>query len=505
MNGISRTMTSAALVVISTTLLPSCKKPADAAKADLREAGYQLTEADWFRASRGNDVEAMRKFVAGKFSTDTRNAAGDSALHEAAASGALDSADYLLDLGMAVDLPGGSGRTPLMAAVITDQSEMVCWLLRQGADPRLKDAEGFRPLMLAVREGSRRAVGELAAYDREDLDPALLLAALIGQAEVIDALTNYGASVYARMEDGRTPLMIAAENGHEQAVKLLLEIGSSRYTRDPEGRNAADMASGAGYPEIAALIVRDPIPGELALESPEEIAESMDAFVDAAIVKSEATGDSDEADAVAFTHHDYTAPSVPIEGERLSKPVAGGETRAVASHFQLPVSARGGAGTGIPPLVMRHYREREVPIDIETVQNGTATLRIAGASPKQIKVRAGDPVPDSNLVVVRVERRMEDSKVNPGGETEISVVELRDTSTGATREWIAGVPSSAHDPVALVEDAATGKRYIASPGQRFMAAGGSEFLISDVRPNQLVIEELATGEMRTIPLRGPRG
>ena len=112
---------------------------------------------------------------------------------------------------------------------------MVRWLLRQGADPRLKDKEGFTPLMLAVREGKSGSVGELASYNREDLDPALLLAALVGRADVIDALTNFGASVYARMEDGRTPLMIAAENGHVDAVKLLLDIGASRFTTDPEG------------------------------------------------------------------------------------------------------------------------------------------------------------------------------------------------------------------------------------------------------------------------------
>ena len=98
--------------------------------------------------------------------------------------------------------------------------------------------------MLAVREGSSGAVVELAPYDREDLDPALLLAALVGKEQVIDALTNYGASVYARMDDGRTPLMIAAQNGHEEAVKLLLEIGSSRYTKDPEGRTAAGIPRG---------------------------------------------------------------------------------------------------------------------------------------------------------------------------------------------------------------------------------------------------------------------
>ena len=154
---------------------------------------------------------------------------------------------------------------------------------------------------------------------------------------------------------------------------------------------------------------------------------------------------------------------------------------------------------------MRHYREKEVPVSVRTVHGDLATLCISGTTPREVKVRAGDPIPGSKLVVVRVQRRMEDSKVNLGHPTEISVVAVRDSSTGSTREWISGLPSKAHDPAALVEDSATGQRYLASPGQRFKGADGTEYFISDVRPNQMVIQDVASGAVQTIPLRGPRG
>ncbi len=481
MNRISGNVAGVLSLALVLALIPSCRKSKDTLKSDLAEAGYQLTADDWFRASRENDVEALKQFVAGKFPIDTRDAAGDSALHAAAAGAAQASADYLLNRGLPVDLRGGSERTPLMAAVLADQTAMVRWLLRQGADPKLKDKDGYRPLMLAVREGKSGSVGELASYNREDLDPALLLAALVGRADVIDALTNFGASVYARMEDGRTPLMIAAENGHVDAVKLLIDIGASRFTTDPDGHTAADLATTAGHPEIAELISRDPLPEELALESPEEIAESMDTFVDAAVAKSPGSPNPAAAPSVGRTT------SRPIAGETLSGPVA------TSASFPLP------------PLVMRHFREKEMPLSVKTVQGEVATLRLAGASTREVKVRAGDRIPGSSMVVVRVRRRMEESKVNPDRAAEISVVEVRDSSTGTTREWIAGVPSKAHDPVALVEDSATGKRYLASPGQRFTGGDGTEYLISDVRPNQIVIQETASGAVQTIPLRGPRG
>jgi ankyrin repeat protein len=505
-----------AMVAISLGGLASCKKRGETLQSDLGEAGYQLTDAEWFRASRENDAAALKKFIVAGFKPDLRNPDGDSALHVAASAGAHASADFLLSRALAVDLRGAAECTPLMAAVMADQTGMVGWLLRQGADPRLKDKDGFMPLMLAVREGSGGAVGELAPYNREDLDAALLLASLVGRADVIDSLTNYGASVYARMEDGRTPLMIAAENGHKEAVELLLDIGAGRYTMDPDGRTAVELAQAAGHVEIAAMIAREPLADELTLESPEQVAAAMDTFVDTAIAKSfsdpalvENAGVTSisSADAVVLDVPAgpamQRASSQPIEGQTLSSPMPAQPIRQVASANARDTNVS--SAFPLPPLVMRHYRERQVPIQVQSVQGETATVTIPGATTRQVKVRAGETIPGSRLAVVRVRRRMEDSKLSAGRPMEVSVVDVRDTSTGTTREWISGISSNAHDPVALVEDSATGKRYVASPGQRFMAADGTAYIVSDVRPNQMVIEEVSTGAAQTIPLRGPRG
>lgn len=473
----------------------SCRKPAEAVKSDLSEAGYELTAVDWLRASGRDDVSALKKFVAAGFGIDTRSADGDSALHAAAFAGARKAANFLLDRGLSIDLPGAAGRTPLMAAVLGKHKEMVRWLLRQGANPRLKDKDGYAALMLAVREGSDGALEELAPYHRDSLDSALLLAALIGQAEAIDTLTNYGASVYARMEDGRTPLMLAAQNGHKAAVELLLDIGSSRFSTDNAGQTAADLATAADHAEIAAMISRDPLPQELALESPAEVAQAMNAFVDAA---------SDESGApAAATPPPSRGSSPPIHGEILSAAqVSSGEPSAPDSPSARIIHL---GRSPFPPLAMRHYREREMPVELRTVEGDTATLTIRGASLREVKVRPGETVPGSRLMLVRMQRRMEDSKLNLGQPMEVSVVVVRDSVTGVTREWISGVPASAHDPVALIEDAASGRRYTASPSQRFKSADGAEFIVSDVRPNQIVIEEAASGATQTIWLRGPRG
>jgi ankyrin repeat protein len=399
MRGSSKRISCLAVTAVIVMTPLSCRKPGDVEKADLKEAGYQLTAEGWFRASAQNDWAALQKFVAAGFHTDTRNAEGDSALHVAAREGAEKSAEFLLNHKLSVDQRGASDRTPLMVAVLANKTKMVNWLLRQGADPALKDKDGFGPLMLAVREGSSGSVAELAAYDRENLDPAILLAALVGRTDVIDSLTNFGASVYARMEDGRTPLMVAAQNGHADAVKLLLELGSSRYTMDAESHTAVDIATASGYPEIAAQISREAQSDELVLETPEKIADSMDNYVDAAAAKSAAGGNQMDG-SVSGRPASVRGHAVSINGETLSAPVASSRVSGKRSA--------GSPATGdefdMPPLVMRHYRETEMPISVRSVQGDTATVLLAGKKNREVKVRTGEVIPGTKLIVVKVQK-----------------------------------------------------------------------------------------------------
>ncbi len=497
------------MAFVAASLSVSCGKRGDVVATDLGDAGYELTREDWFRATRANDVAAMKRFVSGDFDPSQPDGAGNTALHAAAEAGAIEAADYLLNRGISIDVPGAAERTPLMAAVVSDQTAMVAWLLRQGADPRAKDHEGFSPLLLAVREGKTGPVEEIAPYDRDSLDSALLLAAMLGETAVIDALTNYGASVYARMEDGRTPLMLAAENGHTESVELLMDIGASRFTTDNQGRSAAQIALENEEGEIAALLSREPRPDELALDSPSDVAESMAAYVAAAANETPEAAEkmiaqtddgqitSDVGERAATLSR---SPVTSLDGETVSDPIV---SRSPASAER--AAPRTSPSAALPPLIMRHYREREIPLVVRSVEDEVATVRLQGAPDREVQVREGETIPGTQLVVVKVLRRMESSKVSLGESVEVSVMEVRDSTTGETREWIAGMPASAHDPVALVEDATTGRRYLAAPGQDFRSSDGTRYTVTDVRPNQLVIENADTGAVETLPLRGPRG
>ncbi|BCU79778.1 ankyrin repeat domain-containing protein [Luteolibacter sp. LG18] len=481
------------LLLATAVTLAGCGDKEKASKRDLSDAGYQLTENDWFRAAADDDAAALEKFLRGGIALGAKNPEGNTALHVAAAAGAQKAAKFLLDRKLAIDEPGAGGRTPLMEAIRAGKVDMVRWLLRQGANPKAKDAEGYKPLMLAVKEGRAEMIGDLAASDRDDLDGALLAAALLGKAAVIDELTKYGASVYARMDDGRTALMVAAENGHAEAAKLLVDIGSNRFTKDPEGHTAADLAAAAGHADLAKQLSSEPGQQDFALKSDEQIGKEMTSFVDEAEAGDapvDAGTGSSSPKARQGRPHD---PAVAIEGRALgvSSPVGAAPATSPA--------------TGPVGLVMRHFRQRELPIEVQHVEGTTARLQVRGGGAREIKVSEGEVIPGSRLKVIRVQRRYESVKDSAAKPAEVSIVEVEDTASGVRRNLIAGTPSSAHDPVALVEDAATGQRYLASPGQRFTGADGSHYTVADVRPNQIVIENKETGAVQTLPLRGPRG
>ena len=480
-----------ALLLAGTVVLatPGCKDQGEAAKQELKEKGYEITPESFFRAAESDDVAIMEKLVKGGIAPDVRDAAGNTALHAAAAAGMMKAADFLLDRKLPVDVAGEEDRTPLMMAVIKGSPAMVRYLLSQRADPLKKDAKGYRPLTLAVHEGRAQMVSELAAYDREGLDTALLLAALEGKAAVIDALTAYGASVYARTDDGRTALMLAAENGNVEAVEMLIEVGANRFSMDEEGRIAADMAREAGHEELALRLAEEPGREEFGIEEPGDLGAEMLAQMEkadraAGLIPPESPGGT-----VGGGRH--PAPAL-LEGATLAE-IAG------------PVSARvsaGPAASSTVPLKMRAYRQKELPMRVESVKGETASIRVAGGGVQE--VRKGAPIPGTSLTIVRLQRRMKEEKDSAGGPTEVSVVEVTDAGTGRTRELVSGLPSTAHDPVALVEDGG-GRRYLARAGQKFSGEDGSRYVVVDVRPNQMVIENLSEAEVITVPLRGPRG
>jgi ankyrin repeat protein len=127
-----------------------------------------------------------------------------------------------------VNAADAAGRTALLEAAWNGNADIVKYLLEQGAAPDAADKSGFTPIM-------RGAEG--------------------GYLPVVNALVAKGADVNCRGRvRGTTPLMLAAEHGHTKVISALLAAGAEVNAADRYEETALTLAYGAEQAKAAQLL-----------------------------------------------------------------------------------------------------------------------------------------------------------------------------------------------------------------------------------------------------------
>jgi hypothetical protein len=152
----------------------------------------------------------------------------------------------------------------LLAAIEGGKADEVKTLLAQGADPNGRTGENtFRQafLLRAVMRGGKDVVAALLAagadpeYGNGTNATPLYIAAVLGEADVLDALLDGGARVNAALpENGQTALHGAATTGQAEATRRLLARGAERNKRDKAGKTPLDVAAGQNNNPVADLL-----------------------------------------------------------------------------------------------------------------------------------------------------------------------------------------------------------------------------------------------------------
>lgn len=163
--------------------------------------------------------------------------AKDVGIHGAARSGNLARVKKCLaDDPKLISLRDGAGRTPLTAAAIAGQKEVVEFLLLQGADVNDKGFMEMTPLAdMAASWGQRD--------DRSC-------------TEIAEALLSHGARPNAVDRYGVTPLYWAAESGHAQMIRLLLEKGADTSTADSRGQTPLHVAAVNRREDVVEILMK---------------------------------------------------------------------------------------------------------------------------------------------------------------------------------------------------------------------------------------------------------
>jgi hypothetical protein len=155
----------------------------------------------------------------------------DTELGEAIEAGKTDQVTALLKQGASANARWGEGefqQAVLMRAVMRGSVEMVAALLKAGADPEYGNGRDATPLFIA---------------------------AILGEADIIETLLDGGAKIDSTTPDkGFTALHGSAITGKEDAAKRLLDRGAPKDKRDKDGKTPLDIAAGQKSNPVADLL-----------------------------------------------------------------------------------------------------------------------------------------------------------------------------------------------------------------------------------------------------------
>ncbi|MBN3318556.1 PSD10 ATPase, partial [Atractosteus spatula] len=177
------------------------------------------------------------KSLASKTDQDHRTA-----LHWACSAGHTDIVEFLLDLGVEVNLKDDvsdfyiaeivkalitkgaqlnsvnqNGCTPLHYAASKDRYEIALMLLENGADPNATDKLESTPLHRASAKGN---------------------------FQLIQLLLKQSASTNIQDSEGNTPLHLACDEERVEVAKMLVEHGASIYIENKEKKTPLQLAKG---------------------------------------------------------------------------------------------------------------------------------------------------------------------------------------------------------------------------------------------------------------------
>ncbi|XP_013875600.1 ankyrin repeat domain-containing protein 16 isoform X2 [Austrofundulus limnaeus] len=187
-------------------------------------------------------------------------------LHEAASMGHKDCVSYLLRKGAAVDSLKKADWTPLMMACTRRNLGVIQELLDHGADPALRNKDGWNSFHVACREGDPLIVERLLLTSPDTWRTEsktgrtpLHTAALHGCQEVVRILLDRcGYSPDSRDSCGATPFMDAVRNGHLPVARLLLDKHqASPVAADRLGAQPVHQVAVTGQEEALRFLVQD--------------------------------------------------------------------------------------------------------------------------------------------------------------------------------------------------------------------------------------------------------
>ncbi len=440
------------LVVCSLSFF-GCGKSKDQAIHDLAGLNLRFSADDFVTSAARGDMKALSLYFIAGIDLDAPNSFGQTALMAAAEKGQTVAARALIDHHADLNAKDRNGITALMLAAANNHPDITKLLIDHQADLSLQDNSGWTATMKAVYQGNIECVKILVDRSKEELDRALLIAALAGHQDVVRVLLNHGAEVDTRAADGRTALMLASAKNHKDVVDALLKAGADPSLTDQNGLTAEKLASANNFQEVAATLQQAPPP--------------------AAHPSGSANGESGPKNG-AMSDRDFLAASSP------------GASASGTSSVNVPGPAGPNQGSPLSAkLSVKEIDEAFLPITLLSIEGKSAELRDADG--ETYKVSPGDQLKGLDYRVLEVAPRSVNDK--DGNEVDASLVKLRNLKNGETVSLIKGIPARERSASVVLGFKNSDETAKVSLDQTFSIPGETDhtYKVLDIRPHQVVI------------------
>ena len=467
------------LGVLLAALLLGCGQSKEQALQELQKLNVKFTPEDFVQSAEKGDLKAVQLFLAAGIDGNSQDATGSTALMVAAKTGRTDVVNKLLEQKLNLDLQNKQGENALMLAAANNQADIVKLLLKKNVDSNLQDQSGWSALMKSVYQGNTACVEALVGQSRQEVNRALLVAALTGHKDIIQVLLKNGAEVDTRANDGRTPLMLAAAKGDNDLVSALLAADADPTLVDQSGATAGALAMAKGYNDLANRLRKSPPPATPASGSATSATSPSPRAGIATAGSPQAAGANSDKDFLA---------------KRVAQTSATSDCHASASDGSSSFASSDSNVT--QPISVVEIQEEFLPVMLTEVNGKKAKIQAVGG--EEYNVSVGDQLKGLDYKVADVEiRHTEDKDGNP---VDDSIVKLRNTKSGHDVELIKGVPAQDRPPYAVLSLPDSDETLKVEVDQTFAIPSdpGHTYKVLDIRPAQVIVRRIEDNRVLTL-------
>ena len=190
-------------------------------------------------ASQTDHVELVVKLTEAGANINIQNNSGDTALICATKEGKINCVHKLIELGANVNIRGHNGRTALFHACAEENTEYLEALIEGGANPDIPDDDSDTALIEAIRQGPVSSI---------NVNKLITAGADVNYTPTID---KKKMTQWVRTR----PLVVAAREGNRKAIKKLIEAGADLNSVKPD--HALGSAACEGHVDCVKLFIEE--------------------------------------------------------------------------------------------------------------------------------------------------------------------------------------------------------------------------------------------------------